>query len=386
MPDERKITVVTGARSEYGILFPVMKEIKSTKNLKLSVIVTGMHLSHEFGFTIDDIKRDGFKIDEEVDMLLSGDTRLSMVKSLGIGIIGIAQALETIDPDIVLVCGDRSEPFAAAVSASYLSKPVAHLHAGDAAKGSNIDDSIRFAIAKFAHIHLAATEKQGERLIKLGEEPWRVHVVGSPTIDRILSANIPSRESVARDYSLDLAKPIALVVQHPTSIDAENAANEIRETMEAVRELELQSIVVCPNADAGGRAMIQVINEYQKYPFIKIFKSLPQEEYLALMSVASVIIGNSSSGIIEAPSFKLPAINIGIRQEGRERADNVIDVGYSKNEIVQSIKKALYDDDFRAKVKECKNPYGDGKSSRRIVKILSEAKVDTALLRKKMTY
>jgi len=382
----RKIAVVTGTRAEYGLLHPIMTAIKKDKNMELCIIATGMHLSYEFGHTVDYIESDGFKIDAKVDTLLSDDTQVSMAKSLGVGIIGIAQALETIDPDIVLVYGDRGEPFAAAVSAAHLMIPVAHVHGGDAARGSNIDDSIRYAITKFAHIHFTATKKHAERVIRLGEEPWRVHVVGSPALDTILHAKIPSSRDVAKIFSLDKEKQVILVIQHPTSISVQEAAREMRQTMEALRELELQSVVIYPNADAGGRAMIKVIKEYEKHPFIKAFKSVPRKEYLGLMRIASVMVGNSSSGIIEAPSLKLPVINIGIRQAGREKADNVIDVGHDKDEIVNSIKKALCDDDFKEKVRKCKNPYGDGKSSERILKILREIEITPRLLRKQITY
>ena len=386
MTPRRKIAVVTGTRAEYGLLHPIMTAIKKDKNMELCIIATGMHLSYEFGHTVDYIESDGFKIDAKVDTLLSDDTQVSMAKSLGVGIIGIAQALETIDPDIVLVYGDRGEPFAAAVSAAHLMIPVAHVHGGDAARGSNIDDSIRYAITKFAHIHFTATKKHAERVIRLGEEPWRVHVVGSPALDTILHAKIPSSRDVAKIFSLDKEKQVILVIQHPTSISVQEAAREMRQTMEALRELELQSVVIYPNADAGGRAMIKVIKEYEKHPFIKAFKSVPRKEYLGLMRIASVMVGNSSSGIIEAPSLKLPVINIGIRQAGREKADNVIDVGHDKDEIVNSIKKALCDDDFKEKVRKCKNPYGDGKSSERILKILREIEITPQLLRKQITY
>jgi UDP-N-acetylglucosamine 2-epimerase (non-hydrolysing)/GDP/UDP-N,N'-diacetylbacillosamine 2-epimerase (hydrolysing) len=386
MKHRRKITVVTGTRAEYGILYPVMKAIEESIDLKLSIIATGMHLSSEFGHTVDEIKKDGFKIDAEVDMILSGDSQLSMVKSLGIGIMGIAQTLEVIKPDFVMVCGDRSEAFAAAVSAAYMLIPVAHLLGGDAAAGSNIDDSIRFAITKFAHIHFVATEEHAERIRKLDEESWRVRVVGSPALDTILHVKMPPSSQVLKDFSLDGENPIALVVQHPTSIYARDSKKEMRETMEALSELQLQSVVIYPNADAGGRAMIQVIREYENRHYVKLFKSLPREKYLALMTVANVMIGNSSSGIIEAPSFQLPVVNVGIRQKGRIRAENVIDVGYDRKEIRNAIEKALCDASFKRKVKNCINPYGDGRASQRIVKILQETKTTPDLLRKKITY
>jgi UDP-N-acetylglucosamine 2-epimerase (non-hydrolysing)/GDP/UDP-N,N'-diacetylbacillosamine 2-epimerase (hydrolysing) len=386
MNPRRKIAVVTGTRAEYGLLYPVMVAIKKSNDLTLSIIATGMHLSHEFGYTVNDIKNDGFKVDAEVDMILSGDSQVSMAKSLGIGIIGLSQALESIRPDIVVVCGDRGEAFAAAISAAHLMIPVAHLHGGEAARGSNIDDSIRFAITKFAHIHFTATKKHGERVTKLGEEPWRVHVVGSPALDTILNRKFPSHDDVVKSFSLDPNKPVALVVQHPTSIAALDSNKEMRETMEALSDLKLQSVVIYPNADAGGRAMIEVIKKYEGLRFIKAFRSLPRDKYLALMSAASVMVGNSSSGIIEAPSFRLPVVNIGIRQEGRDRAENVLDVGHDKEKIKAAIRKVLDDRKFLSKVKNCLNPYGDGKASERIVAILRKTEITSDLLRKRITY
>jgi len=378
--------VITGTRAEYGILKPVLNAIKRHPQLDLSLLVTGMHLSIEFGNTVKEIEKDGFNIDFKVDMLLSSDTKEAMAKSLGIGILGVVQAIEIAKPDMTLVCGDRNEPFAAAIASAYLTIPVAHLMGGDTAIGSNIDDSIRHAITKFAHIHFTATKGHAERIIKMGEDPWRVHVVGSPAIDSILyGEKIPSKD-LARKFNLDLKSPIILIAQHPTTINAKNAPNEIRETLEAIVELKHQTVLIYPNADAGGRKMIEVIKEYKKYQFIKMFKSIPHKEYLSLMKIASVMVGNSSSGIIEAPSFGLPVVNIGIRQRGRQRGDNVINVGYNRKKIKIVIENAIRDEKFLEKVKKCKNPYGDGKTSERIVKILSEIELTPKLLQKRIIY
>ncbi|MBA7616556.1 GDP/UDP-N,N'-diacetylbacillosamine 2-epimerase (hydrolyzing) [subsurface metagenome] len=382
----KKIMVITGTRAEYGILKPVLNAINRHPQLDLSLLVTGMHLSHEFGYTAKEIEKDGFNIDFKINMLLSSDSKEAMAKSLGIGILGAVQAIEIAKPDMTLVCGDRSEPFAAAIASAYLTIPVAHLMGGDTAIGSNIDDSIRHAITKFSHIHFTATKGHAERIIKMGEDPWRVHVVGSPAIDSILHGEkIPSKD-LARKFDLDLRSLIILIAQHPTTINAKNAPNEIQETLEAIVELKHQTILIYPNADAGGRKMIEVIKEYEKHPFIKPFKSIPHKQYLSLMRIASVMVGNSSSGIIEAPSFSLPVVNIGSRQEGRQRAENVIDVGYNKEEIKSAIKKALYDEDFKRRVKNCKNPYGNGKAGVRIADILNKIKIDKKLLQKRLTY
>ncbi|HEC92817.1 MAG TPA: UDP-N-acetylglucosamine 2-epimerase (hydrolyzing), partial [Candidatus Atribacteria bacterium] len=249
-----------------------------------------------------------------------------------------------------------------------------------------VDEFARHAITKLVHIHFAATKESANRIIKMGEDPSNVFVVGAPGLDIILNEDLIEPVELSEKYNLDLSKPILLVIQHPVTTEVENAPYQIRETLEAIMELKYQTLVIYPNADAGGRKMIEVIKKYEKYPFIKTFKSIPHKEYLSLMKIASVMIGNSSSGIIEAPSFRLPVVNIGTRQGGRERAENVIDVGYDKDQIESAIKKALYDRDFREKLKNSKNPYGDGKTGVRVAEILSKIKIDKKLLQKKITY
>jgi len=380
----KKIAVVTGTRAEYGILVPVLRAIRANPQLDLALIVTGMHLSEEFGSTIKEIERDGFKIDAKVEMLHAKDTGGAMAKSIGKCVGEMADVLERMKPDILLLLGDRPEMLAGAVAASYMGIPIAHLHGGEVSGG--VDEPVRHAITKLAHIHFPATDKSAKRIIKMGEDPSRIFIVGGPSLDTILNEKLPKQAELARKYSLDLSKPILLVLQHPVVTEADEAAAQIKETLDAIVELERQAIVIYPNADAGGRRMIKVIKRYDKYPFIKSFKSIPYADYLGLMGVASVMVGNSSSGIIEAPSFHLPVINIGTRQRGRERSTNVIDAGHKKEEIIRSIDKALHDKKFRNKVKMCKNVYGDGKSSQRIVKVLSEIKVTPELLKKKITY
>jgi UDP-hydrolysing UDP-N-acetyl-D-glucosamine 2-epimerase len=220
----------------------------------------------------------------------------------------------------------------------------------------------------------------------MGEDEWRVHVVGSPALDIILNEPLLSPKTLGKKLGLDLSRPLILVVQHPVTTQVDEAPKQMRETLEAIVEIGYPTVVVYPNADAGGRRMIEVIKEYEKYPFIETHKSLPRKEYLSLMKVASVMVGNSSSGIVEAPSFGLPAVNIGIRQEGRERGENVIDVEHNKKEIVRAIQKALKDDIFLKKVKKCENPYGDGKTGPRIAEILSKTEITARLLQKRITY
>ena len=380
----KKIAAITGTRAEYGILKSVLREIETNPELNLSLIAIGMHLSTEFGYTLKEIEEDDFEIDAKIDVLHSEDTGVAMSKSIGRCMTRTASALEKIKPDVLLILGDRSEMLVGAVSATYMAIPIAHIHGGDIS--GNVDDPVRHAITKLAHIHFAATKESADRIIKMGEEPWRVHVVGAPGLDLILNEKMPEPGEIARKYALDLSKPILLVVQHSVIAEADDAPNQIRETLEAIVELGYQTILIYPNADAGGRRMIEVIREYEKFPFIKTSRSVAHKDYLGLMNLASVMIGNSSSGIIEAPSFGLSAVNIGPRQKGRQRAENVIDVDYDKEEITTAIQKSLNDEKFKEKVKNVKNFYGDGKAGMRIASVLSDIKIDKKLLEKRMTY
>ncbi len=379
----RKICAVTGTRAEYGLLKPILLAIEQHPELEFSLVPCGMHLSNEFGYTIKEIQKD-FKIDATVDMLLSSDTGSAMAKSIGIGTIGFSHVYEAIKPDLVLVIGDRLEPFAAAIAAVYMNIPIAHVHGGEITAG--VDEPARHAITKLAHIHFASTEESAKRIIRMGEDKWRVFVVGAPGLDTILNESLQSKAKIARKYKLNLDNPLLLVVQHPVTTEVEEASFQMCETLEATVELGLQTVLIYPNADAGGRRMIKVIKKYEKYPFIKTFKSLSHIDYLSIMNQASVMMGNSSSGIIEASSFHLPVVNIGTRQDGRQRTENVLDVGYNKDEIIRASKRALYDEDFKIMIKKCINPYGDGKSGQRVVDILSNIKIDKKLIQKKMAY
>ncbi|MFC2019179.1 UDP-N-acetylglucosamine 2-epimerase [Chloroflexota bacterium] len=381
----KRITVVTGTRAEYGILRPVLRAIEGMPGLTLSLVVTGMHLSHEFGYTITEIIDDGFKIDTTVDMLLSGDTLESMAKSIGLGIIGLTQTWGQSRPDVILLLGDRTEPLAATIAGAYLNIPVAHIHGGDSLCGG-LDEYARHAITKLSHIHFPATNKSAERIMKMGEDEWRVHMVGSPALDMIMSESLIPADVLEKELELDLSRPLTILVQHSVTTQENEAPNQIKETLEAIVDLANPVVLIYPNSDAGGRSIIEVIRQYEKYPFLKTFKSLSRREYLSLMKVASVLVGNSSSGIIEAPSLGLPVVNIGIRQEGRERGDNVIDVRHDKDEIITAMEKALTDEEFLSGVKKCESPYGDGKSGLRIANILNDMEITPQLLQKRLAY
>ena len=375
----RKILYISGTRADYGLMRETLFSIKTNPSLKIEIAVTGMHLMSEFGRTIDEIKKDGFKI-HKIEAIYKKDDKESMAIFIGEMIQLLAKAIKKIKPDMILLLGDRGEMLAGAIVGAYLTVPVVHIHGGD--KTGTVDDVVRNAITKLSNIHFPATKKSAERIKKIGEDSKRIFLTGAPGIDGILNKRLFSKRDMIKKYNLDLSSPVLLIIQHPATMEIENAEKQIKETMEAARELKLETIIIYPNADAGGRKMINIIKEYNKYPFIRIYKNIPRKDYLGLMSLASVMVGNSSSGIIEAPSFHLPAVNIGGRQKGRERTINIIETVYNKEQIKKAIKKAVYDKNFREKVKKCSNPYGKGKAGIKIADILSKIKIDKKLLQK----
>lgn len=381
--NKRKILYVTGTRADYGLMKSVLENINNHQMLNLEIAATGMHLMEDFGCTINEVEKDGYKV-HKIKATYEKDDKESMAIFIGEFIQKFTEKTKEINPDSILVLGDRGEMLGAAITGAYLSIPIAHIHGGEVT--STVDEFARHAITKLSHIHFPATEKSAERIKKLGEESWRIFTTGAPGLDLILNRKFSSKKEICKSIGLDSKEKILMVVQHPVSIYADTSGKQMKETLEAIRKTEKQTVIVYPNADAGGRKIIDVIEKYRKFPFIHIFKSLEHNSYLNLMKNADVLIGNSSSGIIEAPSFCLPVINIGTRQEGRERAENVIDVSHDKDEIIKAIKKALYDEDFKVKVKGCKNPYGDGKAGERIAKILSKIEINNKLLQKKLTY
>lgn len=384
--NSREILVLTGTRAEYGLLKSSMEEIHDNDELSLSVVATGMHLSPKHGMTVDDIREDGFTIDREVLMHLDADSVASMAKSLGIGIIGLTDAIEAINPDVVLLLGDRDEALAGALAAAHMNIPVAHIHGGDSMHGAVIDDSIRHAITKFAHIHFPASKLSAERLRKMGEEDWRITISGAPGLDDILENQFDNPADILEKYDLDPSKPIFLIIQHPVTTQPEEAGVQMESTLDAVESFDAQSIIIYPNSDAGGDKIISVIEERHFTQVVRTFKSLPRREYLAIMEAADVMIGNSSSAIIEAPSFKLPVVDIGPRQKGRERAENTISVSHEEDGIRNAISRGLSDNDFIQKVDSCTNPYEYGGAGERIATRLANIEDLDEFLKKRLTY
>jgi len=382
--DVRDIAVLTGTRAEYGLLKSSMEAIEDDDRLSLSVIATGMHLSPRHGMTVEEIRDDGFTVDREVLMQLDGDSGTAMAKSLGVGIMGFADTLKELDPDIVLLLGDRDEALAGTLTAAHVRIPVAHVHGGDSMHGATIDDSIRHAITKFAHIHFPASELSAERLRKMGEEEWRITVSGAPGLDDILAEKYDTPKSTLEKYDLDPDRPLLLVVQHPVTTQPERAGEQMEATIDAVESFDAQTVLIYPNSDAGGDQMIEKIESRSVPGSIQTFRSLPRREYLGLMKAADVLIGNSSSGIIEAPSFDLPVVDIGPRQEGRERAAKTLSVPHERDDIREAISRCLTDESIWERAAATQNPYEYGGAGERICKRLAEVDIDEGLLQKRL--
>jgi len=375
----RKILYISGTRADYGLMRQALFAIRKHPGLKLEIIVCGMHLMPEFGMTVKDIIKDGFKI-HRVPVVSRKDNLESMARFAGELTKELPAFITRINPDIILVLGDRAEMLAASVVGAYLGIPVVHIHGGEVS--STVDESSRHAITKLAHLHLPATSMAAKRIIRMGEEPWRVRVVGSPGLDAIKKERISSPAVLYRKYRLNSSLPVVLAIQHPVSVEIKRAARQMKDTLQALEELKCQAIVIYPNADAGGRAMIRVIKQYKNNPLIRAYKNIPRADYLGLMKIAAAMVGNSSSAIIEAPYFKLRAVNIGTRQFGRERAGNIIDANYGKENIKAALKKALR----AGRLKKCVSPYGRTGTAERIAAILATLRINEKLLQKRMSY
>lgn len=358
----RKICVVTGSRAEYGLLSGLMRAIQDDSELELQVIATNMHLSPEFGLTYRDIEADGFHIDKKVLMLLSSDTANATAKSVGLGFMGFADAYEDLKPDMIVVLGDRYEIVSAVSTALFYKIPVAHLHGGEITEGA-YDDCIRHAITKMSHLHFTSTEEYRKRVIQLGEYPDRVFNVGAPGIENIKKVPLMSREELEATFDgFTLGDKCLLVTYHPVTLENETAAEQIRNLLSALDELpDYKVIFTLPNSDTDGRIIIRLINEYvAKHPGRAVaYPSLGLRRYLSALKYVKAAVGNSSSGIIEVPSFGIPTLNIGDRQKGRLAAESVVDCGTGKEEILSGLHKILSLDFSTENVR---NPY-EGKNT-----------------------
>jgi GDP/UDP-N,N'-diacetylbacillosamine 2-epimerase (hydrolysing) len=366
----RKICVVTGTRAEYGLLRWVMEGIRDMSGLELQVIATGMHLSPDFGLTYLEIERDGFHIDRRVEMLLSSDTPVGLAKSMGLGLIGFADALQQLQPDLILVLGDRFEIFSAVAAALIARIPVAHLHGGESTEGA-FDDAIRHSITKMSHLHFVAAEDYRRRVIQLGEQSERVFLVGGLGIDNIKNLKLLGREELEESLGVKLNKKNLLITFHPVTLENATSAKQMTELLAALATLDgTRLIFTMPNADTDGRVLIDMVSRFvADHPNARAYTSLGQLRYLSCIGHMDGVVGNSSSGLTEVPSFAKGTINIGDRQRGRLKSASVIDCDPDRHSIVSALKQ-LYSPAFQKKLITVKNPYGEGGASQKILKVL----------------
>ena len=384
---KRLILGVTGIRSEYDIMSSVFNAIDCHSTLDLKLVVTGAHLSDAYGHTIDEIRSDGFEIVDEIQNLLNGDQDFFRVKGLAIQLQGLVQTVSRVRPDVLLVLGDREESMTTALVGAYMNIPVAHICGGDRVVG-NVDDQVRHAVTKLAHLHLVTNSESAARILRLGEQDFRIFNVGNPGLDRLIDMPELNSSDLSLRLGFEIAErePLLLLIQHVISTEIDHAYDQMRVTLDAVKDLGLPTVLSYPNSDAGGQKMIQAILEYKSLPNLHITKNIPRLEFVNLMRRASCLLGNSSAGILEAPLLKLPVVNIGNRQKGRLHAENVKFVPHKKEKIIEAVQHAVYNKEYREEVGHCSNPYGDGKSSKKIAEILANLTIDDKLIIKDITY
>lgn len=373
-----KICFITGTRAEYGLLAPLMKKIEQDQDMNLQIIASGMHLSPEFGMTYRHIEQDGFKIDEKVEMLLSSDTSIGVGKSIGLGVIGFTDALSRLKPDLIVVLGDRFETFAASQAATVLSIPVAHIHGGEVTYGA-YDDQFRHAITKLSYLHFTSTELYRKRVIRLGESPTRVYNVGAAGIDNILNLNLLNREELETELNIQLLKPLFLITQHPTTL-SKNPIEGTFEMLEALRNYPNATIIFTKsNADHAGREINRAIERFvdERPEKRTVFESLGSLRYLSLLKQADVVIGNSSSGILESPYLRTPTVNIGDRQRGRVAAESVFDCSAdSASSINLAIEKAM---SYKFDPEKNYNLYGHGNVADKMYNIIKNFEINSTM-------
>ena len=379
-----KICVIGSSRATYGYKKNILKILNKEKNFDLKFIVTGMHLSKKHGYSVKDIIADKIPIYKKINTNFESDDEKKHIFSLSKEMVDLSILYNKIKPDLVLVTGDRAEMFVAALTAAYMKIAVAHIQSGDLS--GHIDGSIRHAITKISHLHFASCEDSKKRVVKMGEEKWRVYNTGAPQLDDF---NLPSKitiNNLNKKIKTKIEKDFIIVMQHPVLYENIDSSLQIEKTLKALEKLPLQKIVIYPNIDTGNNKIIKIIEKYKDKKKFKIFKNLKREHFIFLLRDARILVGNSSCGILEAASFKLPVINIGNRQKGRLQSKNIINTGYSSKEIIKAIKVIQTSKKYKKDLSKCKNLYGDGKSSIRIVNILKKMKYNKKLLDKTNSY
>jgi UDP-hydrolysing UDP-N-acetyl-D-glucosamine 2-epimerase len=391
---KRKIAVFTGNRAEYGLQYPILRAIAKDLRLEYFLLAGGAHLQQDFGRTMAEIETDGFHVYREVEILMQQDTLFSTAQAIGTGIVSLSKILDDLRPDFLVVYADRYEGFSAMITGTQMNIPTAHIEGGDYTEGGALDDSVRHAMTKLAHLHFATNEQAVDRICRLGEEPWRVFNVGQPSLDLISAGLFASPEEIASDLKIDFSRPVILFCQHSVTTEFEQAAEQVKPSLNALRKLAnegYQIIITYPNNDAGGRRIIEEIEKLNGVANIEITKNLGRHRFHGVLNVIGHIgrgafVGNSSAIIKETPAFGCPAVNVGSRQQGRLRANNVIDTTYKMDEILAAIHRSVDDETFRHQCQTCKNPYGAGNAGLKIAEALATIPIDSRLLQKKMTY
>ena len=378
----RTIAVVTVARSDYGIYLPILKKIQADDSLSLHLIVAGAHLTQRFGDTLKEFEADGLPIGSRVEMLLASDSPRAISASMGLGAIGFSEVYDRIRPDLLLVLGDRFEMHAAVIAALPFRLPVAHIHGGELTLGA-FDDALRHSITKLSHLHFASTEQNARRIQQMGEEPWRITVSGAPGLDNLGEMKLLDRGEFASQFGIDLAPDCLLVTYHPATLEQEDLEQQFLSFLGALENSGKPILFTLSNADTGGQSINGMIHQFvASHPHAQAVASLGTHGYFSAMALASAMVGNSSSGIIEAASFRLPVVNIGNRQAGRMHGANVLDCGSSEGEIVAAIQKAC-SEEFKKSLADLSNPYGDGRAAQRIVDRLKTQELGPALILKR---
>ena len=383
----KRIGIMTGTRAEYGLLKPLMQEINKDNDLELYLIVSGMHLSPEFGMTYQEIEEDGFEINAKVEMLLSSDSPAGISKSIGLGVIGFADEFQRADLDMLILLGDRYEALSAAICALVMRIPIAHLHGGELTEGA-IDEGIRHSITKMSYLHFTSTEQYRNRVIQLGENPERVFYVGALGVENIKKINLMTKEELERSIHFEIDENTVIVTYHPVTLENNTVEEQFLNLLEVLdRNPKIRMIFTKANADTNGRIVNELIDKYtaQNSERACAFVSLGQKRYLSALKYCRIVIGNSSSGIIEAPSFGKPIINIGDRQKGRICADSVINCGYTQQEIQQAMETALTKE-FENKASNCRNPYEKENTAANIISVIKDYLLNDKIKLKKGFY
>lgn len=394
MTEQRVIAVFTGNRAEYGLQAPILAAIDAHPALDYRLIVSGAHLDPHFGRTLAEIEKDGFRVSAEVTIDMPGDTAVATATAIGSGVLGVSRALADLSPDMLVVYADRFEGFAALIAGTQMNIPTAHVEGGDLTEGGALDDSVRHAMTKLAHLHFTTNAQACNRLLGMGEEAWRVRTVGFPAIDLIAKGNFSPPDEVRDTLGLELDAPVVLFTQHSVTTEFERAEAQLRPSLDALERLAAtgaQIIATYPNNDAGGRAIIAALDAWRPTGPVQVRRSLGRRLYHGVLALARqpgariACVGNSSSGVKETPAFGCPTVDIGSRQKGRLRGDNVVNAPYNGDAIETAIRKALFDESFRTLCRDTENPYGVGDAGLNIAETLATTPLDEALLRKRMT-